>query len=151
VGRSEGTWRGNYNFQPRSVTPIYLDFEGTSSNLQAAFGAQLPDFNGTWFEIGCGNNNPGGGSGGSGGGGGSSGQILLNGGTFPTVAPTFTRGPTNTPRPTFTPSRTPTRGPATMTFTPRPTVPTSTPRPTNTPLPPPTSTPPPNDDDRGGN
>ncbi|MFN8374254.1 MAG: hypothetical protein U0694_15415 [Anaerolineae bacterium] len=30
---------------------IYLDFDGTSTNLQAAFGAQINDFNGTNFVI----------------------------------------------------------------------------------------------------
>jgi hypothetical protein len=145
---TEGTWRGNFTFQPRSVTSVYLDFDGTSTNLQSAFGAQLSDFNGTSFTIGCGN--PGAGTGGT-GGSTTAGQIQLNGGSFPTQPPTNTRGPTNTPFPTYTPSRTPTRGPATMTFTPRPTVPTATRRPaTNTPLPPTPTTPPRGDDNPGG-
>jgi hypothetical protein len=142
-----GTWRGNFNFQPRSVTAVYLDFDGTSTNLQSAFGAQLSDFNGTIFNIGCGN--PGAGTGGT--GGTANGQIQLNGGSIPTAPPTNTRGPTNTPFPTYTPSRTPTRGPATMTFTPQPTVPTATRRPaTNTPPPPTPTTPPRGDDNPGG-
>jgi hypothetical protein len=50
-GRGEGTWHGDYLFQPRSVTPVYLDFDGTNANLQVAFGAQISDFNGTNFVI----------------------------------------------------------------------------------------------------
>lgn len=157
VGKSEGTWGGDYTFPPRSVTPVYLDFEGTTSTLVAAFAALLQDFNGSWFEIGCGpssSTSTGGGTGGTGGSGstsgGSAGQIFLNGGNIPTVPPTNTRGPTNTPRPTFTPSITPTRGPATATRTPGP---TNTTRPTSTATytsPPPTNTPQPRDNDTGG-
>jgi hypothetical protein len=135
----EGNWLTNYTFPPNSVTPLYIDFGGTTTTLPSGFGAVPSDFNGTWFEIGCGGTGGSGGSGGSGGGGGSSGRINLFNEATP--VPTNTTGPTNTPVPTFTPSRTFTPGPPTNTPTPRP--PTSTPRASNTPLPSPTNTLPP--------
>jgi hypothetical protein len=51
VGLGEGTWLTDYVFPPNSTTSIYIDFDGTSSNLQAAFGAQLSDLNGTTFIV----------------------------------------------------------------------------------------------------
>lgn len=127
-GQGEGTWLSNYTFPPNSITPLYLDFGGTTTTIQSSFNAQKSDFNGTWFEISCGT--PGGGGGG-GGGGGDSGRIDLT--EEDTPVPTATRGPTNTPRPTFTPSLTFTPGPPTNTPRPRPTDP---PQPTNTQKPP---------------
>lgn len=141
----EGTWLQNYTFPPNSITPMYLDFGGTTTTLPAAFGVSPADFNGTWFEIGCGTA---GGGGGGGGGGGSSGRINLFNQNTP--VPTNTPGPTQPPPPTFTPSRTWTPGPPTNTRPP-PTR-TNTPRPSNTPLPtqPPTFPPPPTVPGSGG-
>lgn len=140
---SDGDWYTNppnnylYVFPPNSITPVYLDFGGTSTTLQAAFGSAPSDFNGTQFDIGCGS--PSGGSGGTGGNGGnwngsgSQGSIFL--GEAPTPKPTNTPKPTDTKGPTLTPSLTKTLGPPTSTFTKAP--PTST-----LPPPPPTSIPP---------
>lgn len=126
---NEGRWFGNYNFQPRSVTSVYLDFDGISGPL-TDIGAQLADFNGSVFEIWCGQ--PGQGPSGP-GGSSNSGLIQFNGpGGFPTSAPPTNPPPTNTPRPTFTPSITPSPGTPTRTPTPTNTRPTNTPRPTNT-------------------
>ncbi len=50
---SEGNWLDDYVFPPNSVTPLYLDFGGTSTTLPAAFGAAPSDLNGTWFDITC--------------------------------------------------------------------------------------------------
>jgi hypothetical protein len=137
VGRSEGSWQDNFTIDANSAAPLYLDFGGTSTDLQSAFGIGSWQLNGTWFELGCG-----GGGGNNGGGGSQTGRINLS--DAPTPAPTNTRGPSSTPRPTSTPSRTFTPAPPTLTFTPGP--PTNTPQPTNTarpsdtptPLPPPT-------------
>jgi hypothetical protein len=49
VGQGEGTWVSDYVFPPNSTTNIHMDFDGTTTNLQAAFGAQISDFNGTTF------------------------------------------------------------------------------------------------------
>ncbi len=129
VGRSEGQWLTNYTFPPNSVTPLYLDFGGTTTTIQTSFNVAPSDFNGTWFEITCDSD----GGGGGGGGGGNSGLIDLFEENTP--APTNTVGPTNTPRPTFTPSRTWTPGPPTNTPIPQPSPtvgPSSTPQPTPT-------------------
>jgi TadE-like protein len=133
----EGTWLTNYTFPPNSVTSLYVDFGGTTTTLPSAFGTVPSDFNGTWFEIGCGIPGAPGGPGGPGSGG--SGRINLFNEATP--VPTNTRGPTLPPPPTFTPSRTFTPGPPTRTPTPRP--PTNTPAASNTPLPSPTNTLPP--------
>ncbi len=132
----EGNWLTNYTFPPNSVTPLYIDFGGTTTTLPSGFGAVPSDFNGTWFQIGC---NTGGGGSGGGGGGNNDGRINLFNEATP--VPTNTRGPTQPPPPTFTPSRTFTPGPPTRTPTPRP--PTNTPSASNTPLPSPTNTLPP--------
>ncbi|MEQ8672680.1 MAG: TadE/TadG family type IV pilus assembly protein [Aggregatilineales bacterium] len=131
----EGTFTP-YSFPPLSVTSMYLDFGGTGSDLNSAFGVLPYMFNGTTFDIGCGST---GGSGGS-GGGGNAGSIFLATSIPPaatnTPRPTNTPGPTRTPtptRPTNTPSRTWTPGP---TQTPSNT-PTITNTPTNTPRQPP--------------
>jgi len=50
---SEGNWLDEYVFPPNSVTPIYLDFGGTTTTLPAAFGATPSDLNGTWFDLKC--------------------------------------------------------------------------------------------------
>lgn len=141
-GHTEGNWVSNYTFDQRSITPIYLDFDGYPSTL-SSIGAIPSDFNGSWFEIGCGAD---GGGDGGGGGGGDSGRIPLS--SIPTPAPTNTPGPTRTPAPTYTPSKT---------FTPSPTSPPPTVGPTKTPTntPPPTATytpttPPPPPTDPGG-
>jgi cell division septation protein DedD len=132
-GQREGTWLTNYTFPPNSLTRMYIDFGGTAMTVQSQFGVQKSDFNGSWFQIGCGST----GGGGGGGGGSSSGRINLFNEATP--APTNTPGPTNTPRPTNTPG--PTSTPAPPTNTPRPPTITNTPRPTNTPAPSPTNTP----------
>ncbi|MBZ0297890.1 MAG: pilus assembly protein [Anaerolineae bacterium] len=126
-GKGEGTWLSDFTFPPNSVTPLYLDFGGTTTTIQSSFNVQKSDFNGTWFEISCGTD----GGNNGGGGGGNSGRIDLT--EEDTPQPTDTRGPTNTPRPTYTPSKTWTPGPPTN--TPRP-QPTSPPQPTNTQKPP---------------
>lgn len=137
TGRSEGTWRNDFTIDANSAAPLYLDFGGTSTDLQSAFGIGSWQFNGTWFDISCGVPGQG-----QGPGVGQTGRIDLA--DAPTPPPTNTRGPTNTPRPTNTPSKTFTPAPPTRTFTPGPPTntpqPTNTPRPTNTPtpLPPPT-------------
>ncbi len=133
-----GAFSTNYRFDPRSAsgpstTPLLLDFDGTSAPL-SDIGIGRADFNGTWFELSCGN--PGGG--GSGGGVGSIGRINLA--EAPTAPPTATRGPTNTPAPTRTPApplptATPSRTPP-ASVTPLPPTPSRTPVPTNTPVPP---------------
>jgi hypothetical protein len=136
-GIREGNWRTNYTFPPNSVTPMYVDFGGTTTTLPTSFGVAPSDFNGTWFQIGCGAN--GGDGNGNGNGNGDSGRINLFNQNTP--VPTNTPGPTVPPPPTFTPSRTWTPGPPTN--TPRPSTPTSTPRASNTPIPPPPPTLPP--------
>ncbi len=128
---SEGNWLTDFTFPPNSITPLYLDFGGTSQTLQAAFGVTPSDFNGTWFEIGCGA---------SGAGSGGAGTIpsgLIHLSEAPTPAPTNTPRPTNTVGPTYTPSATrPTATPST-TKTPAPPTTTMTPAPaSNTPIPP---------------
>jgi hypothetical protein len=127
---SEGTWLTTYTFPPRSVTNLFLDFTGTGSDLQSAFGILSYMFNGTWFDIGCGQTAPGGG----GPGGGASGPIFLS--TIVPPPPTNTPQNTNTPGPTRTPTPTrPTSTPS-RTFTPGPTrTPTNTPTITRTPSP----------------
>lgn len=130
----EGNWLTNYTFPPNSVTPLYIDFGGTTTTLPSGFGSVPSDFNSTWFQIGCSASGSGPGPGGP--GSGSDGRINLFNEATP--VPTNTIGPTNPPPPTFTPSRTFTPGPPTNTPTPRP--PTSTPRASNTPLPSPTNT-----------
>lgn len=127
---SEGNWVQTFVFDARSITPIYLDFDGIATSLTTV-GAGPADFNGSWFEIGCGAEDTGGG-----GGGGTPPTGRIPFAEAPTPRPTNTTGPTNTPRPTFTPSKT---------FTPAP--PTNTPTigpsrtPTNTQPPTPTYTP----------
>lgn len=128
----EGTFTP-YSFPPMTVTNLYLDFGGTGSDLNSAFGVLAYMFNGTTFDIGCGST---GGSGGN-GGGGQQGSIFLATSVPPpatnTPRPTNTPGPTRTPtptRPTNTPSRTWTPGP-TRTPTRTPTItqtPSNTPR-----------------------
>lgn len=61
-GHTEGNWVSNFTFDQRSITPIYLDFDGNSSTL-SSIGAIPSDFNGSWFEIGCGSSSGGGGNG----------------------------------------------------------------------------------------
>lgn len=129
----EGTWLTNYTFPPNSLTRMYVDFGGTAMSIQAQFGVQRSDFNGSWFQIGCDVT----GGGGGGGGGSTSGRINLFNEATP--VPTNTPGPTNTPPPTNTPG--PTSTPRPPTNTPLPPTITNTPRPTNTPAPPPTNTP----------
>jgi len=129
--RGEGTWLQNYTFPPNSTTRLYLDFEGTASRLDTAFGIRADQFNGTRFTIGCSTR----GGGGTGPGQQPPGNIFLATNVPPpptnTRAPSNTPGPTLTPsptRPTNTPSRTPTPGP---TFTPSRTLtPTNTQAPT---------------------
>jgi hypothetical protein len=128
---TEGTWIIDYTFPPNSITPLYLDFGGTSQTLQSAFGVAASDFNGTWFEISCGESSTGGGSGGP----GDDGRIHLA--EEPTPAPTNTPPPTNTTGPTLTPSITRTPAPPTNTRTPAPPTTTNTPAPaSDTPIPP---------------
>ncbi|MBZ0292548.1 MAG: CSLREA domain-containing protein, partial [Anaerolineae bacterium] len=50
----EGTWLTNYSFPGSSTTPLYLDFGGTDSALDAAFGVSAADFNGSEFQFDCG-------------------------------------------------------------------------------------------------
>jgi hypothetical protein len=130
---ADGTWLTNYTFPPMSVTPLYLDFDGTSSTLSSAFGVAPSDFNGTNFIIGCGQ------PGGSGGGGGSSsGPIFLA--NAPTPAPTNTQRPSPTQGPTYTPSITRTKAPPTLTFTPSKTRTPAPTAPATATTPPPTAT-----------
>lgn len=140
---ADGPWLTTYTFPPKSVTPLYLDFGGTSTTLSAAFGVAPSDFNGSSFTIGCGSQpgvGPGGtGGGGGGSGGGGSGMIFLN--EQPTPAPTNTPAPSPTTGPSLTPSITRTPAPPTKTFTPAPPAPTKTPVPTQ----PPTQVPEPTD------
>ncbi len=140
-GQREGTWLTDYTFPPNSLTRMYVDFGGTAMTIQSQFNVQKSDFNGSWFQIGCGSSGSsgGGGSGGSGGGGGGSSSGRINLFNEATPAPTNTPGPTNTPRPTDTPG--PTSTPAPPTNTPLPPTITNTPKPSNTPAPPPTNTP----------
>jgi hypothetical protein len=120
-GRSEGTWVSDYTIPPNWSTPIYLDFGGTTTTVQTAFGAQPSDFtNNAWFNITCGPTGPG---------------INVNIPDLPTPVPTNTPRPTDPPRPTNTPW--PTQPPR-PTNTPRPTDP---PRPTQPPPPTPTNRP----------
>lgn len=124
-------WRSDYVFPPRSVTDLWLDFEGTPGRLDQAFGFGNWMLNGTFFDLGCGST---GGSGGSGGGGGSSGTIFLANNPIP--PPTNTPRPTNTPGPTYTPSPTRPSPTPSNTWTPGPTrTPTKTSTVTNTPPP----------------
>lgn len=128
---ADGTYfREGYVFPPNSMTTMYLDFDGTSSDLSTAFGIGNWMFNGSWLNVGCGVTGPG-----AGGPGGPppGGYTFISENQPP--EPTNTPAPTNTPGPTFTPS---------------PTVPsptpsnTPTPGPSNTPIPtqpPPTNTP----------
>lgn len=120
---ADGVWITNYSFPP-GITLLHLDFTGAGGGtLPGVFGISPSDFNGTWFDIGCGAT--GGGQGG--GGGGQGGTIFLS--EVPTPVPTNTPRPTNTPGPTLTPSRTPSPRPPTNTFTPRPPTNTFTPAP----------------------
>jgi hypothetical protein len=134
---TEGTWLTDFTFPPSSTTALWLDFQGTASDLPTAFGVTSADFNGTWFEISCGSSSSSsGGDGGDGGGGssGDSGFIFLS--DVPTPPPTNTPRPTNTLGPTLTPSITRTPAPPTQTFSPAPptsTRTTSPPTPTFTP------------------
>lgn len=125
-GRQEGTWVTNYTFPPNSSTFLHLDFSGIGNLTLAQVGISASDFNGTWFDIGCGSS--GGGTGGTGGGGsGGQGTIFLS--EVPSPVPTNTPRPTNTPGPTLTPSNTFTPAPPTKTWTPAPPTFTFTPQP----------------------
>lgn len=147
-------YRDTYVFPPRSVTNVWLDFQGTTQALDdwiPGFGPWL--FNGTAFDIGCrdgfdGGGGDGDGPGGGGGGGGEDGTIILA--TEMPPEPTRTPRPTNTPGPTLTPSATRPSPTPSNTPTPGPTnTPSITPTPTNTPPPlPPTA--PPTSDGSGG-
>ncbi|PJF23230.1 MAG: hypothetical protein CUN56_01965 [Phototrophicales bacterium] len=119
---NEGTWNPNYVFPQRSITSVFLDFDGVPGRLDQSIDFGLWMLSGR-FDIGCYDH----GTGGSGPGNIDSGSIFLDAPSPPpptnTPRPTRTPGPTLTPsptRPTNTPSRTPTPGP------------TNTPRPTNT-------------------
>jgi hypothetical protein len=132
---NEGAYfRNNYAFPPNVTTPMYIDFSGTSSRLNTAFGVGAWMFNQTWFDIDCGRN-----GGQFGGGGlGANGNIFLAENTPP--AATNTPRPTNTPGPTLTPSPTRPSPTPSKTWTPGPTrTPSKTP--TITPFIPPTRTP----------
>jgi hypothetical protein len=137
---AEGTfWRDGYAFPPNSVTPIYLDFSGTASTLSSAFRIHQSDFNGTWFNIGCGLTGDG-----AGGPNDESGRIIMS--EEPPPLPTNTPRPTNTPGPTNTATATQPSATPSNTWTPRPPA-------SNTPIPPPatnTPEPPPDDDGSGG-
>jgi CSLREA domain-containing protein len=50
---SEGNWLFDYVFPPNSITPMYLDFGGTTTTLPFAFGSIPADLNGTWFDLIC--------------------------------------------------------------------------------------------------
>ncbi len=123
-------WRNSYSFPPRSITPVYLDFEGTPGKLDQAFNITTDMFNGTRFTLTCT-----GGDGGSGGGGSvDDGDIILS--TLPPPLPTNTRPPTRTPGPTKTPSPTRPSPTPSNTHTPGPTfTPSNTATITNTPPP----------------
>ena len=131
TGRSEGTWHTNFTFPPQSITPLYLDFGGTTTTIQADFGISSSDFNGSWFQFGCGGNS----SGGTGGSGGVDTNGIIHLWEENTPEPTWTPGPSTTPRPTNPPRPTKTPGPAQPTPLPPP---TSAPQPTQ---PPPPNTP----------
>lgn len=122
---ADGTWLTDYTFSPNSITNLWLRFSGTGVSSLAALGVHPSDFNGTWFEIGCGST---GGGGGGGGGGGASGTIFLD--EAPPPPATLVPPPTPTPGPTLTPSNTPTPAPPTNTWTPAPPTNTFTPSPT---------------------
>jgi hypothetical protein len=135
-------WNTNYLLPANSTLPIYLDFGGTGTDLNTAFGINLWDFNEMWFNFGCRR----GGSGGPGEGPSDDGPVFISTVTPPPA--TNTPRPTNTPGPTLTPS------PIRPTATPGPSrtpAPTDTEAPTvaTTPAPPPTFTPVPTDSDVG--
>ncbi|MEZ4667324.1 MAG: pilus assembly protein [Anaerolineae bacterium] len=128
---TEGTWLTNFTLDAGSptnpsITYFYADFDGYNRVEDA--GHNSSTYNGSQFNITCGNGAPG--------------PVPVN--TFPPPtntpppAPTNTPGPTNTPRPTNTATRTPTVGPPPPTSTPRPPTATPPPNPTATNAPPPT-------------
>lgn len=119
---AEGTWNPNYVFPQRSITSMFLDFDGVPGRLDESIDFGLWMLSGR-FDIGCYDH----GTGGNGPGNVDDGSIFLDAPSPP--PPTNTPRPTNTPGPTLTPS--PTRPTNTPSRTPTP-GPTSTPRPTNT-------------------
>ncbi|MAU10621.1 MAG: hypothetical protein CL607_12415 [Anaerolineaceae bacterium] len=51
---SDGQWLMDYTFPTNSSTFIHFDFTGTGAPALDELGASPADFNGTWFEISCG-------------------------------------------------------------------------------------------------
>ena len=119
---SEPGWQINGIVNPGDTVYMWLDFDGTSANLQSAYGAQESDFGGSRVAFDYDFD-------------GTDDCNISQATVTPTNTPTqtFTASatvPTSTPSITYTPSHTYTPS---MTFTPSPTVPTNTP--SRTPIP----------------
>jgi len=134
-GKGEGIWKTDYTFPPNSTNYLYIDFDGTSSNL-GDLNVSPMMFNGSSITV----------------------EGVCPGGSIPinTITPTT---PPPSPRPSDTstpytpPPPTETPRPQQPTNTPVPQQPTNTPLPTSTPKPqqPPTRTPIPTPDGGGNN